>query len=107
MQARDLRRSIETRLQSLGVSRDIRAQLLSHGRTSGVQQRHYERHDFLAEKAEALALLESHLFGLFDSAPSARKTIPTVSAPPTRQNSVAHSVAKRPKKANGLAPCES
>ena len=68
MQARDLRRGIETRLQSLGVSRDTRAQLLSHGRTSGVQQRHYERQNFLADKAEALALLESHRFGLFDSA---------------------------------------
>ena len=107
MQARDLRRSIETRLQSLGVSRDIRAQLLSHGRTSGVQQRHYEHHDFLAEKAASLALLESHLFGLFNSARGAERTKKTVFAPPTRQNSVAHSVARRPRKRNGLAPCES
>jgi len=30
MQARDLRRSIETRLQALGVDREVRAQLLSH-----------------------------------------------------------------------------
>ena len=67
MQARDLRRSIETRLQALGVERDVRAQLLSHGRTSGVQQRHYERHDFLEEKADALSLLESHILGLFQS----------------------------------------
>jgi hypothetical protein len=61
----------------------------------------------LYAKAEALAWLERHLFGLFDSAPGTRKTIQTASAPPMRQNSVAHSVARRPRKANGLAPCES
>lgn len=64
MQARDLRRSIETRLQTLGVEREVRAQLLSHGRSSGVQQRHYERHDYLVEKAAALSLLEDHIFKL-------------------------------------------
>jgi hypothetical protein len=107
MQARDQRRIIETRFQLLGVSRDMRAQLLSHGRTSGVQQRQYEHHDFLAQKAEALALLESHLFGLFKSAAGVKRTRMTVFALPTRQNSVAHSVGKRPRKANGLAYCES
>ena len=35
-QGRDIRRSVETRLQALGVSREVRAQLLSHGSTSGV-----------------------------------------------------------------------
>jgi hypothetical protein len=50
-QGRDIRRSIETRLQALGVSREVRAQLLSHGRTPGVQQKHYERHNYLKEKA--------------------------------------------------------
>lgn len=64
-QGRDIRRSIETRLQALGVSREIRAQLLSHGRTSGVQQKHYERHDYLAEKTHALNQLERHLFSIF------------------------------------------
>ena len=64
-QGRDIRRSVETRLQALGVSREIRAQLLSHGRTSGVQQKHYERHDYIAEKRAALALLEEHLFDVF------------------------------------------
>ena len=68
-QGRDIRRSIETRLQALGVSREIRAQLLSHGRTSGVQQKHYERHDYLREKAAALDLLEGHLFGIFPNIP--------------------------------------
>lgn len=66
-QGRDIRRSIETRLQALGVSREVRAQLLSHGRTSGVQQKHYERHDYLREKAQALSLLERHLGAVFDA----------------------------------------
>ena len=57
----DVRRTVETRLQALGVSRDVRAQLLSHGRSSGVQARHYERHDFLEEKRVALRLWEGHL----------------------------------------------
>jgi integrase len=57
----DIRRTVETRLQALGVSRDVRAQLLSHGRTSGVQARHYERYDFLPEKRAALLLWEEHL----------------------------------------------
>jgi integrase len=57
----DIRRTVETRLQALGVSRDVRAQLLSHGRTSGVQARHYERYDFLPEKRAALQLWEEHL----------------------------------------------
>lgn len=68
-QGRDLRRSIETRLQALGISREVRAQLLSHGRTSGVQQKHYERHLFLAEKAAALAALEKHLELIMAPAP--------------------------------------
>lgn len=75
-QGRDIRRSVETRLQALGVSREVRAQLLSHGRTSGVQQKHYERHDYLPEKTIALADLERHLFSVIDSKP--RKTGETV-----------------------------
>ena len=57
----DIRRTVETRLQALGVSRDVRAQLLSHGRSSGVQARHYERYDYLLEKRSALQLWEEHL----------------------------------------------
>jgi integrase len=64
----DIRRSVETRLQRLGVSRDERAQLLSHGRTSGVQGKHYERYDYLDEKRAALALWEKHLSGVINSA---------------------------------------
>lgn len=49
----DLRRTAETTLASLGVSQDVRAQIQSHG-LGGVQQKHYNRHDYRAEKREAL-----------------------------------------------------
>jgi integrase len=78
-QGRDIRRSIETRLQALGVPREIRAQLLSHGRTSGVQQKHYERHDYLDEKADALQRLEQHLFEILEVRPNSaqrRRAVP-------------------------------
>jgi integrase len=63
--ARDLRRTCETRLAELGVSKDIRAQLLSHG-ISGVQAKHYDRWAYLPEKREALARWEAYLDGLLD-----------------------------------------
>ena len=50
---RDMRRTAETHLAALGVSRDVRAQLQSHG-LGGVQARHYDRHDYQAEKLAAL-----------------------------------------------------
>lgn len=53
-QQRDLRRTAETMLQKLGIDREVRAHLLSHGRSTGVQGKHYERYDFLKEKREAL-----------------------------------------------------
>jgi len=57
---RDLRRTVETMLAGVGVSREIRAQLLSHG-ISGVQALHYDRHDYLKEKRGALLRWERHL----------------------------------------------
>jgi integrase len=59
-QLRDVRRTAETMLASVGISRDIRAQLLSHG-ISGVQAAHYDRHDYMAEKSNALRAWESRL----------------------------------------------
>lgn len=52
----DLRRTIETRLAALKVPTEVRAQLQSHG-LGGVQARHYDRHDYLDEKREALERL--------------------------------------------------
>lgn len=60
-QQRDLRRTVETALQRLGVDKEVRAHLLSHGRTSGVQGQHYERYDFLDEKRKALRKWAAHL----------------------------------------------
>lgn len=52
-QLRDIRRTCETHLAALGVSRDVRAQVQSHG-LGGVQDRHYDRHSYEAEKRAAL-----------------------------------------------------
>jgi hypothetical protein len=57
----DIRRTVETVLKDAGVSREERAELLSHGR-SGVQAAHYERTDYLPQKAQALTLMEAWLF---------------------------------------------
>lgn len=59
---RDLRRSAETRMAELGVSKQDRAQLLSHG-LSGVQAGHYDKYDYIREKAAALAIWERFLTG--------------------------------------------
>lgn len=58
---RDIRRTAETRLQALGVTREVRAQLLSHGRTSGVRQKHYERCQYLPGKTAVLDVRQRHL----------------------------------------------
>lgn len=57
---RDIRRTCETMLAGIGVSRDTRAQLLSHG-LSGVQAAHYDRHSYATEKRAALIAWEKRL----------------------------------------------
>jgi len=57
---RDIRRTCETMLAGMGVSKDIRAQLLSHG-ISGVQSQHYDRHDYWQEKRAALLAWEARI----------------------------------------------
>jgi integrase len=52
----DLRRTVETRLADAGVSIETRARLQSHG-LGGVQARHYNMHDYLAETRAALETL--------------------------------------------------
>ena len=49
----DLRRTVETRLASMGVPREIRDAVLNHA-ISGVGSKHYNRYDFAAEKRAAL-----------------------------------------------------
>jgi len=57
---RDLRRTAETMLAALKVPSDVRAHLLSHG-LGGVQNRHYDRHDYAPEKKDALVRWMRHL----------------------------------------------
>ena len=58
----DLRRTVETRLAAAGLHSDTLAQLQSHG-LSGVQWRHYNRHDYYAEKLSALKTLRDLMVG--------------------------------------------
>lgn len=58
----DLRRTVETRLAAAGVSAEHRAQLQSHG-ISGVQAKHYDRHDYDLEKRSALETLHRIVTG--------------------------------------------
>jgi integrase len=60
---RDIRRTVETMLAGMGVSRETRAQLLSHG-LGGVQAVHYDRHSYMDEKRAALRAWEAHLKSL-------------------------------------------
>lgn len=55
----DIRRTCETMLAPI-VSKDIRAQLLSHG-VSGVQATNYDRYAYIDEKRAAINLWESRL----------------------------------------------
>ncbi|MBL8443027.1 MAG: integrase family protein [Zoogloeaceae bacterium] len=57
---KDIRRTVETELAAMGISRDTRAQLMSHG-ISGVQAAHYDRHTYTDEKRAALAAWEARL----------------------------------------------
>jgi hypothetical protein len=59
----DLRRTCETTLARLGVTKETRAWLLSHGR-SGVQDKHYDRNTYLPEKRTTLELLAAHLMAI-------------------------------------------
>ena len=59
-QLRDLRRTCETSMARMGISRDIRAQIQSHG-LGGVQARHYDKHDYAQEKSTVLESWAKHL----------------------------------------------
>ena len=59
----DLRRTCETLLARQGVNTDLRAQIQSHG-LGGVQNRHYNRHDYMTEKRAALTAWSAWLASL-------------------------------------------
>jgi hypothetical protein len=55
-----VRSGVETLLAAHGISRKVRGHLQSHG-IGGVQARHYDGHDYMREKHDALTLLMRHL----------------------------------------------
>ena len=55
-QLKRIRSGVETLLAREGISREVRGHLQSHGLT-GVQARHYDGHDYIPEKRQALVLL--------------------------------------------------
>lgn len=57
---RDIRRTCETMLSAMGINKETRGHVLSHG-LSGVQATHYDRHDYLKEKRQAITAWEAHL----------------------------------------------
>ncbi|MCY1542418.1 hypothetical protein D9M68_781640 [compost metagenome] len=59
-QAKRIRSGVETLLASARVSSEIRGRLQSHG-VAGVQARHYDGHDYMTEKLEALKKLYQQL----------------------------------------------
>jgi len=61
-QTKRIRSGVETLLASARVSTDTRGRLQSHG-ISGVQARHYDGHDYMDEKREALEILFNLLEG--------------------------------------------
>ena len=67
--AKRVRSGVETLLASARISSDIRGRLQSHG-ISGVQARHYDGHDYMDEKRQALETL----FRLLD-APEATNVV--------------------------------
>lgn len=69
----DIRRTCETHMARLGIGREIRAQLQSHG-MGNIIDRHYLRHLFLDEKRAALVMWERELQRLALTTPSTRHT---------------------------------
>jgi integrase len=68
-QLRDIRRTCETMLAALKVSKDVRSQLLSHG-LGGVQNQHYDHHTYWLKKLQALKRWAAHLAKLKAGKPS-------------------------------------
>lgn len=83
---RDIRRTLETLLASWGVSSDTRKHLQSHG-LGGVQQRHYDRYEYLREKSAALKLLAKRLDRLLAGGGAPQNADPNRGADSSRKRS--------------------
>lgn len=56
----DIRRTSETMMARMGISKETRAHILSHG-LGGVQNQHYNKHDYYDEKLNALIAWDAKL----------------------------------------------
>jgi len=74
-QMKDLRRTTETMLASIGVSKDIRAQIQSHG-LSGIQDRTYDHFDYAAVKKMAIVNWERRIAEIEGEAVTTAKVVP-------------------------------
>ena len=72
----DLRRTVATRLASLGVPEEDVAAILNHVRTS-VTGRHYDQYQRAAEKREALAIWETQLTSIIGENGRTERTLQT------------------------------
>lgn len=66
-QLKRVRSGIETALAEAGVSLHVRGLLQSHG-VGGVQEKHYDSHEYMAEKRQALDRLRALLAAKSDKA---------------------------------------
>ena len=70
----DIRRTCETMMAAMGISKDVRAQILSHG-LSGVQDRNYDRHGYSDEKLTALKAWDAKLTAIRKGEPVASNVV--------------------------------
>ena len=68
----DLRRTMETRLSALGVAKEVRDRVLNHVQ-GDVGSRHYNLHQFVAEKRAALMRFEAALTVILDGRERGRR----------------------------------
>jgi integrase len=88
-QLKRVRSGVETLLAANRISQEIRGHVQSHG-LSGIQARHYDGHDYMAEKREALEVLARELsrstksskrVGLSKKQPGLGRQVPLQAAP--------------------------
>lgn len=101
-QLKRVRSGVETLLAANGISREIRGHLQSHG-VSGVQARHYDGHDYMREKREALTVLMRQLArpSSGKNAPRHNSAAPTPKA--TAEKSTTPTLARRLPRARRIA----
>ncbi len=61
-------------LAKLGISKDVRARILSHG-IGGVQDRHYDMHSYADEKRIALEAWETTLVEILNGRDRSKKVV--------------------------------